>query len=285
MDWIDYREKLGIGFDDEEKVKLFYSRMSNALDLLISDRSNYVTTGEYYAFCNETGTELDMNLMEERFGFERFLDCIHIVRDHERLLADYLSYYVWFMNCRCEIVNRPWSKGDVRDLIIRQLDEAHIPYDLLEDNGKIFIFPKGAMELDCALISEPLEWLAAYPHSHTIFVKALKEYANATSENASEIADKFRKSLETFFQEFFTTDKSLENCKSDYGTYLKNHGIPAEICRNFETLLQSYTNFMNNYAKHHNRASLNVLEYLLYQTGNIIRLLITLKQEALDNAD
>ena len=55
MDWIDYRERLGIGFDDEEKVKLFYSRMSNALDFQISNKINYVTTGEYYTFCNETG--------------------------------------------------------------------------------------------------------------------------------------------------------------------------------------------------------------------------------------
>lgn len=31
-------------------------------------------------------------------------------------------------------------------------------------------------------------------------------------------------------------------------------------------------------AKHHDKTELNVLEYLMYQTGNIIRLLITLKQ-------
>ena len=35
---------------------------------------------------------------------------------------------------------------------------------------------------------------------------------------------------------------------------------------------------MNGYAKHHDKTELNVLEYLMYQTGNIISLLITLKQ-------
>ena len=35
---------------------------------------------------------------------------------------------------------------------------------------------------------------------------------------------------------------------------------------------------MNNYAKHHDKTSINVLEYIMYQTGNIIRLLITLKK-------
>jgi len=38
------------------------------------------------------------------------------------------------------------------------------------------------------------------------------------------------------------------------------------------------TNFMNGYAKHHDKASKKVLEYIMYQTGNIIRLLVTLKE-------
>lgn len=285
MDWIDYREKLGIGFDDEGKVRLFYSRMSIALDFVTANGRNYVTSGEYRRFCNETGARFDMKLMNTSPGNAQLLECIRIIRGHENFFADYLSYYVWFTNCLGERKFGAWDRKDARELLIRCLKETHIPYDLLEDNGKVFVFPKGAAELDNALVSEPLEWLSAYPSSRTAFVKTLKEYANATPENASEIADKFRKSLETFFQEFFATDKSLENCKSEYGSYLKSRGIPAEISGNLESVLQSYTNFMNSYAKHHDRASLNVLEYLLYQTGNIIRLLITLKQEALGNAN
>lgn len=37
-------------------------------------------------------------------------------------------------------------------------------------------------------------------------------------------------------------------------------------------------NYINNYAKHRDATSNRLLEYLMYQTGNIIRLLITLKQ-------
>ena len=29
MDWLDYREKLGIGFSDEEKGKLFIGKVQN----------------------------------------------------------------------------------------------------------------------------------------------------------------------------------------------------------------------------------------------------------------
>jgi hypothetical protein len=34
---------------------------------------------------------------------------------------------------------------------------------------------------------------------------------------------------------------------------------------------------MNSYAKHHDKAGENALEYIMYETGNIIRLLINLK--------
>lgn len=133
--------------------------------------------------------------------------------------------------------------------------------------------------MDIALVSQPLSWLSAYPVSHAAFVKALKQYSKVTTETASDVADLFRKALETFFQEFFASEKTLENCKGLYGGYLKDQNIPAEISANLETLLQAYTNFMNGYAKHHNKTGLNILEYIMYQTGNIIRLLITLKQE------
>lgn len=95
--------------------------------------------------------------------------------------------------------------------------------------------PKAAKELDNALVSQPLDWLSSYPKAHEAFIKALKDYAEAATDTASEVADKFRKALEAFFQEFFGGNKSLENYKTDYGNYLKAHGIPKEISSNLET--------------------------------------------------
>ena len=31
MDWLDYRERLGIGFDDDQKVDLFIHKIFNIL--------------------------------------------------------------------------------------------------------------------------------------------------------------------------------------------------------------------------------------------------------------
>ena len=60
---------------------------------------------------------------------------------------------------------------------------------------------------------------------------------------------------------------------------MTSKGVPAELKNNFEKLLESYTNYMNNYAKHHDKVSQNVLEYIMYQTANLMRLVIMLKTD------
>ena len=82
-----------------------------------------------------------------------------------------------------------------------------------------------------------------------------------------------------YLERLFKSSKSLENIKSEYGSYMKNKGVPTELRNNFETLLQSYTNFMNGYAKHHDKTSKDVLEYIMYQTGSLIRFIITLNND------
>jgi len=54
---------------------------------------------------------------------------------------------------------------------------------LLKDKEEYFLFPKGTPEMDAALVSQPLDWLVNYSKSRTAFIKAPKEYADATPEN------------------------------------------------------------------------------------------------------
>lgn len=198
-------------------------------------------------------------------------------------LLDFLFCYIMLVNSHAK--GRKTERNILINVLLNAMDDCQIPYEVIEDEDGIFVFPKGAIEFDDALVSRPFEWLRKYSSAHTAWVKALKEYSDSTEENASEVADKFRKALEAFFQDFFGGQKSLENYKSDYGKYLKEQGVPKEISGNFETLLQSYTQFMNNYAKHRDATSDKVLEYIMYQTGNIIRLLITLRQEESTDAN
>lgn len=268
MRYVDYREKLGLGFNDDDKTKMLFNKVIEFLKKANSDyRLQEWLFGRNdieYLFCQEVGeSTIHDNLYDIIISFQK-----------EKCIAGIISKFIVLVN----LGTVEGSKALI-DLIKGYLESLNIPYELIKDEDGYFIFPKGAKELDDALVSEPLEWLSSYPNSRKEWISALKDYANLTDDNASDVADKFRKALERFFQEFFGKTKSLENLKSEYGAYLKVRGIPAEISNNFETLQKSYTDFMNNYAKHHNKTSKNVLEYIMYQTGNIIRLLITLKKE------
>ena len=273
MTYQDYRKILGLNFSDEEKIKLFlakaYIGFAESIEL-----DNYLSAEEFNNFCFNAG----IKVVPEYFSSyaERSKVVFDFFKKETNDLNRFLYYFTILLNA--SKTNSPerkqWQKA-----ISFWASESELDFEFLEDGEKVFILSRGAKELDDALVSQPLEWLKGYPLAHKAFIKALKDYSSATEETASEVADSLRKALETFFQEFFNSSKSLENYKSEYGDYLKSHGIPAEIANAFNKLLDSFTNYNNNYAKHHDKSSINVLEYLLYQTGNIIRFLITLKKE------
>ena len=275
MNWIDYREKLGIGFNDKRKFNYFLVKIFNGLNAMRRNSIGLISKEEYFRFCNETGIGIDT---WESYG-EEF--CLIVDEIHRRSdsIEDFLAYYIAFINCLEKEEYSDITRDKLKDILRISLKEAKIQYEYFEDKDGYFVFPKGVEEFDDNLVSEILCWLTYYPETEKAWSKALRKYSCATAEDASDIADLFRKALETFFQEFFGGGKSLENYKSDYGNYLKQNGVPTEIANNLETTISYYTNFMNNYAKHKDRTSEKLLEYIMYQTGNIIRLIITLGKE------
>ena len=287
MDWIDYREKLGIGFDDEEKTKLFYNRMSNLFDVLISDTDAFVTVVEYHDFCMGTGTRLNLNILEHYQDYERFKACVHIIQKHETVFTDYLAYFVWFINSLSDDKERTWNRQAFKKMLLYHLKEAHIQFELLEDDNKVFVFPKGAVELDNALVSEPLEWLRDYPLAHKTFVIALKQYSDGIY--IRDVADNLRKALEAFLQEFLGNEKNLETNKNEICRYLGEQGVDPGITGLFQPLINAYKNINDKIAKHNDAVDAKLLEFLLYQTGVLIRMVLSVKQaqdmEENDNAN
>ena len=267
MKWVDYRKKLGIGFSDSSKAKMLSSKVATFIGNG-SLNENY-SPDDYYRFCLMVGTVCETAY----FGTEHLKT---FFSSDGLTISQIISYYIAFVNTQTECDQEHLRA--LIDVLCEFLEDLSIQYEVFWDNDGAFIFPKGAPELDAALVSEPLDWMAKYPNAQKAWIKALKDYSEQSDENASDIADKFRKALETFFREFFGGGKSLENYKTEYGDFLKSHGVPAELSGNYQKLLESYTNYINNYAKHQDKTSRNVLEYIMYQSGNIIRLLITLRE-------
>lgn len=281
MDFIDYREKLGIGFCDKDKFEYFKTKIFNVLNIVSKDYSSEcMDTKEYYTFCNITGmpynTDYNTDYDSDYRNRDRFEHCLSII-ERTNSLNEFLSYYVALVNSvkTKKYSNHAWKRENFSNLLCNMLDESHIPFNLLENAGEYFIFPKGAKELDDALVSEPLEWLKEYPQAHKTYCIALKQYSEGI--NIRDVADNLRKTLEAFLQEFLGNTKNLETNKSEICKYLGEQGVDAGISGLFQPLINSYKNINDRIAKHNDAVDEKLLEFLLYQTGVLIRMVITIK--------
>lgn len=154
----------------------------------------------------------------------------------------------------------------------------HIKYEIIKDEDGIFIFPLGAKELDDALISEPLEWLNDYPNARKTFVNALRQYSNGSY--IRDVADNFRKAFEDFLKEFFNNNNDLNKNKKEVEAYLKSQNADPQLIVMFVSLISHYYLLNNEVAKHNDKMDEKYLEFLMYQTGMFIRMLIVVKNSS-----
>ncbi len=275
MNWVDYRKKLGIGFDNEQKFKILLVKVFNILRSFENTLYGSLDVHSYIGFCNTAGIELDPRLLDVDFDFERFRFCLQTLYRHDSTLPDFLAYYVAFMNSVPKSglkVNRE----NYKNILLKALNEVHLSFDLIEENEQYYIFPKGATELDDALVSEPLEWLSDYPKAHKTFVIALKQYSDGIY--IRDVADNLRKALEEFLQEFLGNDKNLENNKNEICRYLGSQSVDPGISGLFKPLIDAYKNINDRIAKHNDAVDAKFLEFLLYQTGLLIRMVLVVNQ-------
>ena len=278
MDFLDYREKLGIGCYDGEKFTFFLTKIFNFLNGISEyTYSGCVTSSEYFSFCNLTGSRCNPQLSADCQNRERFNECLTILDRHRNRLEEFLAYYIAFTNSIEPQKDLPsnWTRAHFANLLVQMLTESHIPVELIKNDDEYFAFPTGAKELDDALVSEPLEWLADYPKSHKAFVTALKQYSDGIY--IRDVADNLRKALEAFLQEFLGNEKNLETNKNEICKYLGSQGVDAGISGLFQPLLNAYKNINDRIAKHNDAVDKKLLEFLLYQTGVLIRMVVVIK--------
>lgn len=272
MNWIDYREKLGIGFSDTGKAKL----LSNKVAIFIGNgklNENY-SDNDYYRFCLMTGISYSYS-----YPVTSRLEMLFIKNNLS--IPKIISYYVAFVNTQtsCEKSHREM----LFEVLEEFLDDLNIPIEIIWDDDGGFVFPKGAKELDNALVSEPLEWLKDYPNSRKTYVIALKQYTEGIY--IRDVADNLRKALESFLQEFLGNTKNLETNKIEICKYLGNQGVDAGISGLFQPLINSYKNINDRIAKHNDAVDARLLEFLLYQTGLLIRMVISIKKSVISKSE
>lgn len=266
MKWIDYRDRLGIGFSDSNKAKI----LANNIATFIKNgaiNSGY-TADDYYCFCLMTGTLYSMPYPET--------ECLYRLFSEKKLsIPQIISYYVAFVNTQNNATKN--HKKTLIEALGEFLENLNIQYEVLNDKDGYFLFPNGAAELDDALVSQPLEWLKEYPKSYKTYCIALRQYSEGIY--IRDVADNLRKTLEAFLQEFLCNNKNLETNKNEICKYLGTQGVDAGISGLFQPLITAYKNINDRIAKHNDQVDKKLLEFLLYQTGVLIRMVLVVKQE------
>lgn len=270
MLWVDYREKLGIGFSNTQKYKLLQSKVINLLQVIKYD---IIYEGNsYFNFCMMTGRQYD----QYHSSFE---EIVEVLSDQDISFHEFIANYIAFVNTYSEVEGNDFGKREYfTNILVNMMRESKIGCEIQNniDNNEYFIFPQGAQELDNALVSEPLGWLNDYPLARKTFVIALKQYSDGIY--IRDVADNFRKSLEEFLKEFFVNSKNLANNIKEVGAFLKSNGGDSEITNILASIIVCYDKLNNKVAKHNDKVDAKFLEFLMYQTGLFIRMLIVVKR-------
>ena len=277
--FIEYAKKLGFSFNDDKKFELFKTKVFNFLNGLAT-MNTFAAIGqiEYYNYCNMTGTAMDSWCFEHELRYnERYKFCVEIISNHSNNLNELLLHYVAFANLlhnendneyRC---NQKYLIDNLESL----LQESHIKYNLISDGDDYFVYPNGAEELDEALVVKTLEWLSEYPKSRNTYCRALKQYSDG--EYTRDVADNFRKALEEFLQEYLGNDKNLEKNRIEVGKELKSKGLDKTFSDMIGSLINYYKKINDEHTKHNHTLDERLLEFVMYQTGVFIRMLISVK--------
>lgn len=277
MNWLDYREKLGIGFNDMQKASLFIANILTTCRKIRNEYNDIVADEEYFDFCTMTGAEYN----DYCDSFENIIDELST---YENDFIEFLARYIAFINSLDKDFEEEYNRNYFIKTVQSYLHKSNIQFEVFYDeNNDYFIFPKGAKEFDNALVSEPLEWLSNYPKAHKTYCNALKQYSEGIY--IRDVADNLRKALEEFLQEFLGNEKNLESNKDEICRYLGKQGVDSGISGLYQPLINSYKNINDRIAKHNDKIDEKLLEFLLYQTGILIRMTITVKKAEKSDTD
>lgn len=271
MKWVDYREKLGIGFSDNQKFKMLSAMLKNYIKNVIGE--NY-DEDMHLNYCQMVGEEYN----DYMYPYQHLSDSLDNCKSIEELVAKYIALYNTYPAGYRGYSHNVVGRGKVLECLKESLERLNIKYEIFEDKDGIFIFPSGAKELDDALVSEPLDWLNEYPNARKTFTIALQQYSNG--QYIRDVADNLRKAFEEFLKEFFDNNNDLNKNKKEVETYLKEQNAAPQLITMLVSLISHYYLLNNEVAKHNDKLDARYLEFLVYQTGVFIRMLIVVKKDS-----
>ena len=260
-----FNRRWDIQLDDTDRWNNFKNRF---LNLYTSDISKQMEKdGSIDEFFNIIGIHRVINVIDSMILgrhpiYTYFLNAKNI---QEFLLG--LQVIFWMKTITIEAKKRFFKS--IQDAIAI----TGVQLVIKQTNTDTLLYPAGAKLLDRKLVDDNLDWLSQHPKSYELFKNALLKTNKKGEER--EIVDCLRLSLELLIKDILHNKKSLENQKNELGNYFKSKNVSVELTNLFWTVLDYYSKYQNNNAKHENGVPSDEVEFILYLTGVLMRFLLT----------
>lgn len=267
---IDFYKRWNIDLNEKERWHSFRNRVLNS----------YMKIGRAISYSSEMENEFfeligihkrpanifDFNVLENELSKSPTYNYLFDTNDMKGFILGIQAVF-WL---------KELTKAQKKDFLIgiqEAVSITGVPLGIKQTESEIIFYPEGAKLLDEKLINDNLDWLSAHPKSYETFKMSLMEIGIQGKER--NVVDHLRLSLELLLKDIFNNGKSLENQKSDIGNYLKSKNISPEISNLLERVLDYYTKYQNNKAKHDCAVLSSEVEFILYLTGTVMRFLLT----------
>jgi hypothetical protein len=155
-----------------------------------------------------------------------------------------------------------------------------VSFQLYQKVKQVIIYPYGDPFLDEGIINYVLSGLEEYPDIAKHFENALQIYQRGEESQYRNLLDNLRFSLEQLLKKILGNEKSFENQSKTLKEWIKNKGLHSQIANLYNHLVFNiYSEYMNDAVKHNEKYSLDEIEFMIYLTGNFMRLLIQLSKK------
>jgi hypothetical protein len=122
------------------------------------------------------------------------------------------------------------------------------------------------------ILRENLLLLNKFEVSKSLYKSAFNSFLKKEEPRAT--ADLFRLSIEVFLKELLKNKKTLENNITDLGKYLDEIKLHSEVRNSILKIANFYKHYQNTYIKHPNFIEEFELDWIVNQTGLLIRTLL-----------
>ena len=274
-----FNKRWNIKDDEEDKEQL-----KNRCLAVINNHLNSIS--EYYSrkyeisdFCSEI--EIQLGLCSNNNDYDDFsrTKLFRMLNSLDLNTKENYNLFMYFIEIVLNYEYVHFEDEEINSFIIRiaevlKISNANVMVCKNGDNYELY--PMNTEFLSGALIVDVLSWLDEFEQSKKSFAKAIR--IKRTESNYRGIIDELRLSIELLFKQLFKNEKSLENQTENIGRYFKENNISIEISNMYIKLMDLYTKFNNNNAKHNDKIKEIEIDYMIYLTGNFIRLIVLIEK-------